>query len=140
MVTLCAGLFVALMLHFDARNSSGKRYFYSAMGGYAGGLLITIVVMNVFKAAQPALLYIVPCVCAAVFTQALLRNEVKKLWSFSDEEASKDVPAEGAKEVAGAEPAGAGATAEEGDEQVRTFDAGQSAPGFEVVEDVKKKN
>ena len=132
-----AGLFVALMLHFDAKNGSGKRYFFSAMGGYVLGLVATIFVMNVYKAAQPALLYIVPCVCAAVFAQALWRSEVQKLWTFTDEEpGEKESGGEGTSESAGEDTAPASA---EGEADVRTFDAGQSAPGFEVVEGVSKK-
>ena len=36
------------------------KYFPSVMFGYFAGLATTIIVMNVFPAAQPALLYIVP--------------------------------------------------------------------------------
>ena len=42
----------------------------SAFGGYVAGLVATIVVMNVFQAAQPALLYIVPGVLGATFLHA----------------------------------------------------------------------
>ena len=42
----------------------------SAFAGYAVGLAATIVVMNVFQAAQPALLYIVPGVLGAVALHA----------------------------------------------------------------------
>jgi minor histocompatibility antigen H13 len=130
-VDLCAGLFIALMLHFDARNMSGKRYFYSAMVGYSAGLTVTIAVMNIFKAAQPALLYIVPGVCIAVFAQAAWRGEVKQLWGFADEDGMErdegSADTEKAAEVA----------ADEGTD-LRTFDAGQTAPGFEVVGELKK--
>ena len=47
----------------------------SAFWGYVGGLGTTIAVMNVFQAAQPALLYIVPAVLAAVGLHAHLRGE-----------------------------------------------------------------
>lgn len=42
----------------------------SCFVGYVIGLAATIVVMNVFKAAQPALLYIVPAVFAFTFAAA----------------------------------------------------------------------
>lgn len=130
----CAGLFTALMLHFDARNGSGKHYFYSAMVGYSGGLASTILVMNYFKAAQPALLYIVPAVCLAVFAQAAVRGEIKALLAFSDEGSDpipspKKTPAEGQSSAVDADEVPA---------ELRTFDAGQTAPGFQVVGELKK--
>lgn len=92
-----AGLFVSLMLRFDTMNGSGKKtYFYSAMVGYILGLIVTLIVMYSFKAAQPALLYIVPGIAGAVFAQALYQGEVQKLWSFNDEEATgSDTKTEG---------------------------------------------
>ena len=50
----------------------------SAFSGYVLGLATTIVVMNVFEAAQPALLYIVPAVIGAVSAHAAYRNEFRK--------------------------------------------------------------
>ena len=38
--------------------------------GYALGLITTIVVMNIFEAAQPALLYIVPGLLLTTFIRA----------------------------------------------------------------------
>ena len=57
----------------------------SAFGGYIAGLATTIVVMNVFEAAQPALLYIVPAVLGAVSLHAALRKETSKvnIWCSS---------------------------------------------------------
>lgn len=85
---------MSLMLRYDTMHGSGKKvYFYSAMVGYTLGLIVTLVVMNAFKAAQPALLYIVPGIAGAVFAQAVYRCEVKQLWNFSDEDASGEDPA-----------------------------------------------
>lgn len=47
-----AGIFVALALRFDVSRKLGPRYFVSCFAGYVAGLVTTIVVMNVFKAAQ----------------------------------------------------------------------------------------
>ena len=47
----------------------------SAYSGYVVGLGTTIVVMNIFEAAQPALLYIVTAVLAAVLGHAALNKE-----------------------------------------------------------------
>jgi len=43
--------------------------------------------MHAFKAAQPALLYIVPSVLAATFGRALVgggRREIKAVWGFDE--------------------------------------------------------
>lgn len=78
------GIFVAIVLRYDIAH--GSKYFRSAFGGYAAGLITTIVVMNVFKAAQPALLYIVPGVLAATFAHAAVRGEVSKLFHWHEKE------------------------------------------------------
>lgn len=44
------------------------------------GLGTTIIVMNVFEAAQPALLYIVPAVLGAVLGHAALNIEFLEVW------------------------------------------------------------
>ena len=49
----------------------------SAFASYAVGLATTILVMNHFSAAQPALLYIVPSVLGGVGIHALLKREFK---------------------------------------------------------------
>lgn len=99
-----AGLFVSLMLRFDTKNGSGKVYFYSAMVGYTIGLVVTLVVMQTFKAAQPALLYIVPGVVGCVMLQAAMRGEIKQLLGYTEEEEEEalDKAVAVADEVAGA--------------------------------------
>lgn len=49
---LFIGIFVALALRFDVSRGKENRYFRSAFLGYTVGLLLTIVVMNWFQAAQ----------------------------------------------------------------------------------------
>lgn len=81
------GIFVAIALRYDVAHAAQRaRYFYSAFAGYAAGLVATIVVMNVFKAAQPALLYIVPGVLGATFAHALVRGEVGALFHWQEKE------------------------------------------------------
>ena len=83
------GIFVALLLRFDrspGRGAGKASYFKPAFGGYVSGLVATIVVMNVFQAAQPALLYIVPAVLGAVGAAALARGEVAAVMGYSEEE------------------------------------------------------
>jgi minor histocompatibility antigen H13 len=48
------------------------------------GIVTTIVVMNVFNAAQPALLYIVPGVLGATFIRAVIAGEVSTVWTYCE--------------------------------------------------------
>lgn len=77
-------------------------YFYSAMVGYTIGLAVTLIVMQTFKAAQPALLYIVPGVVGCVMIQGMIRGELKQLLSYTEEEDEADDKADNVVEqVAG---------------------------------------
>eukprot|EP01024_Parvocaulis_polyphysoides_P016597 TRINITY_DN17394_c0_g1_i1.p1 TRINITY_DN17394_c0_g1~~TRINITY_DN17394_c0_g1_i1.p1 ORF type:complete len:370 (+),score=30.79 TRINITY_DN17394_c0_g1_i1:289-1398(+) len=84
------GIWVALMLRYDKINNYQTKYFESCYIGYCVGLMSTIVVMNIFQAAQPALLYIVPCVLASVFGLAAVRNETQKVYSFVEVEPKQE--------------------------------------------------
>jgi minor histocompatibility antigen H13 len=65
------------------------------MVGYVAGLGATIVVMNVFNAAQPALLYIVPAVLGAVAGHAALAGELRAVAAW--EETAAEEAGEGAE-------------------------------------------
>ena len=102
------GIFIALMLRFDAQRAieggtktNGKKietdltkdipekfiktYFNATMTAYVIGLASTVLIMYHFKAAQPALLYLVPACLISSFGTALLRGEVKELLAYSEE-------------------------------------------------------
>jgi len=66
-------------------GSFSKPYFYTNFIFYIVGLITTIVVMHIFQAPQPALLYLVPACLGASFLTALLRGEVSELFSYSEE-------------------------------------------------------
>ncbi|CAI9296292.1 unnamed protein product [Lactuca saligna] len=78
------GIFVALALRFDVSRGRESHYFKSAFLGYTVGLVLTIVVMNWFQAAQPALLYIVPGVIGFLAAHCLWNGEVKPLLEFDE--------------------------------------------------------
>ena len=59
-------------------------YFNAVAIGYVVGIVTTIVVMNVFDAAQPALLYIVPGVLGATFIRAALAREIGIVWNHCE--------------------------------------------------------
>jgi minor histocompatibility antigen H13 len=99
------GIFVALSLRFDMSRGREKIYFSSAFAGYTAGLLVTILVMNWFQAAQPALLYIVPGVIGFMAVHCAARGEIKALLDYDEsapggeegaagEGSEEDVPAE----------------------------------------------
>ncbi|KAF3661814.1 Minor histocompatibility antigen H13 [Capsicum annuum] len=71
------GIFVALALRFDVSRGKEPQYFKSAFLGYAVGVVSTIVVMNWFQAAQPALLYIVPAVVGFLAVHCIWNGDVK---------------------------------------------------------------
>uniref|UniRef100_A0A0E0DRV5 Peptidase A22B family protein n=1 Tax=Oryza meridionalis TaxID=40149 RepID=A0A0E0DRV5_9ORYZ len=83
-------IFVALALRFDVSRGIKNRYFNSAFLGYTVGLTVTIIVMNWFQAAQPALLYIVPGVIGFVAVHCLWNGEVKPLLEYNESKAEEE--------------------------------------------------
>jgi minor histocompatibility antigen H13 len=90
------GFLLALLLRFDAQRANAepahgaygvfpKPYFYSVLASYAAGLVTTIMVMEHFKAAQPALLYLVPACLGATLLTAVVRGEVGALLAYNEE-------------------------------------------------------
>jgi minor histocompatibility antigen H13 len=63
-----------------------------------------------FQTAQPALLYIVPCVLGAVAAHAWARGEARHVFGFSEEKSNAEKRA--AAEAAEAEPPAVAALAE----------------------------
>jgi len=87
------GIFIALLLRYDIKRSQGKSlsylYFHVCYLAYIAGLVTTVVVMHVFKHAQPALLYLVPACLGSSFLLALARGELTQLFAYADESAKK---------------------------------------------------
>ncbi|KAJ6895919.1 Minor histocompatibility antigen H13 [Populus alba x Populus x berolinensis] len=77
-------IFVALALRFDVSRGKDSQYFKSAFLGYTAGLVLTIIVMNWFQAAQPALLYIVPAAIGFLAAHVAWNGEVKPLMEFDE--------------------------------------------------------
>ncbi|XP_064991752.1 signal peptide peptidase 2-like [Musa acuminata AAA Group] len=85
------GTFVALALRFDVSRGKKICYFNSAFLGYIIGLTLTIIVMNWFQAAQPALLYIVPGVIGIVGAHCLWNGDVKMLLEYDESKTSSEL-------------------------------------------------
>jgi minor histocompatibility antigen H13 len=99
------GFFLALLLRFDATRggipktkplnwksafSFPKPYFHSALVAYVAGLAITLYVMIVFQAAQPALLYLVPACLGSSALCAVIRGEWNDLLAYSEEKEEEE--------------------------------------------------
>jgi minor histocompatibility antigen H13 len=77
--------------HLDLEGGSfPKVYFNAAITGYIVGLIMTLVVMSIFKHAQPALLYLVPSVLGALWGTAFLRGEIDLMWNYTEAEETGD--------------------------------------------------
>jgi len=80
------GIFVALCARFDERGGCKTANIFGwAMGGYVFGLGLTVFIMHVFKAAQPALLYIVPALLVFTMVGAQVGGCFSDLWAYSEE-------------------------------------------------------
>ncbi|KAJ2901891.1 hypothetical protein MKZ38_001283 [Zalerion maritima] len=62
-----------------------KTYFHAAMVGYSLGMVLTMVVLTIFRQGQPALLYLVPSVVGTIWLTGLVRGELRLLWGYSED-------------------------------------------------------
>lgn len=102
------GLLLCFVLRYDAykkaqharlaeagiplpRNWARISYFHCSLFGYFLGLLTATISSEVFKAAQPALLYLVPFTLLPLFAMAYLKGELRSMWSepFTTKEVAK---------------------------------------------------
>ena len=75
------GLFTSFLLRFDrGRNDANDLYFSTGMVGYAFGLACCLLVLIVFKAAQPAMFFLSPSLLGAIYCQANRHGELSMLW------------------------------------------------------------
>lgn len=63
------------------RLASRLTYFHCSLLGYFLGLLTATVSSEVFKAAQPALLYLVPFTLLPLLTMAYIKGDLRRMWS-----------------------------------------------------------
>ncbi|PRP83635.1 signal peptide peptidase-like 3-like [Planoprotostelium fungivorum] len=78
------GAVVAYCLRVDTKW--GTRYFRVSFFGYLFGLISTMYIADIFNAAQPALLYIVPSLLGSIVYRAHKRGELKQLLKESTDE------------------------------------------------------
>ena len=70
--------FISFLLNSKATGS--RAYFYASFIAYFLGLVTTVVILHVFKSAQPALLYLVPACVGSALLCALVRGEIQELF------------------------------------------------------------
>jgi minor histocompatibility antigen H13 len=84
------GIFIALLLRFDkSLNRNSNTYFNSAFFAYVLGLTGCMVIMTVFKHAQPALLYLVPLCIGFPVLVALIKGDIKAMFAYEDHPAQE---------------------------------------------------
>ncbi|TRY50956.1 Peptidase A22B, signal peptide peptidase [Cryptosporidium tyzzeri] len=94
------GLFISLCLRFDLKDYTKKHNqslyhlissslqaptFCTVLVSYLLGLITTACVMLYFKAAQPALLYLVPFCLISMVLSVVYRNKSSDAWNYSEE-------------------------------------------------------
>ncbi|KAF4673063.1 Minor histocompatibility antigen H13 [Perkinsus chesapeaki] len=103
------GIFVGLCIRFDYHQDQVKNnrqperdvdihrafpkpYYHNVLIAYTLGLITTGIVMQVFNAAQPALLYLVPFTVFAALLTAYSRGELSDMMAYTEgeEEDKKD--------------------------------------------------
>jgi minor histocompatibility antigen H13 len=114
------GIFIALLLRYDAHRAHGSKrvvgknntvmnphvesgvfarpYFAWTLVAYTLGLITTIFVMHVFKAAQPALLYLVPACLGAALITALTQSDLSHLFTYQDVQEEEEEGGDGKKD------------------------------------------
>ncbi|CAF1234432.1 unnamed protein product [Adineta steineri] len=86
------GAFIALLLRYDmTRKPSSTRYFNVSFIAYVIALLITILILQIFKHGQPALLYIVPLCVGFPLLTALIYKDWASMFAYEDHPSTPEV-------------------------------------------------
>lgn len=85
------GIFVSLLLRFDAKNAGYTRrfpkpFFRGAMLSYAAGLGVNYYVLYAYDTAQPALLYLVPATLGVALATAACKGQLNRLLAYCDDD------------------------------------------------------
>ena len=84
------GAFIALLLRYDVTRKKGSsRYFTVSFLAYIIALVVTILILQIFKHAQPALLYIVPLCLIFPLATALVLKDWSSMFAYEDHPSEK---------------------------------------------------
>ena len=64
---------------------SNKVYYRTGLFGYFFGLALASYAIDITGVAQPALLYLVPCVLIPVIIRAKMRGQLRDIWSNGEQ-------------------------------------------------------
>lgn len=149
-----SGIFISLALRFDQNQAASKKpsttftrfktsfpkpYFHATVFAYVAGLATTMAVMHIFRAAQPALLYLSPACSAAVAITALVRGEWSAMWGWSDEEEEEDGKKDGTQTADSSIAIGEIDAGASSDATIRAAD-GPATPDGKSTKSKKKKS
>lgn len=99
------GIFIAFCLRFDSfkyyyLNQSlkynkfdltfDKTYFITAIISYLVALILCFIALHLSEHAQPALLYISPCLILGVIIRAYFGNELNLIWNYNEDPSSTE--------------------------------------------------
>eukprot|EP00745_Piridium_sociabile_P020917 TRINITY_DN32269_c0_g1_i3.p1 TRINITY_DN32269_c0_g1~~TRINITY_DN32269_c0_g1_i3.p1 ORF type:complete len:358 (+),score=36.35 TRINITY_DN32269_c0_g1_i3:208-1281(+) len=73
----------------DIHTSFRKDFFHVNLVAYAAGLMLTALVMLAFKAAQPALLYLVPACTLGYLGTTFVKKNWEASWGYSEAEVAE---------------------------------------------------
>jgi len=89
------GVFIALLLRYDASKGEGSQfYFWVSFMSYVLGMGMTIGVLTIFNAAQPALLYLVPTCVGIPLIISLIKGDFPSVIAYDEEQQENPTPVE----------------------------------------------
>ena len=81
------GLLIAMFCRYDNSIKVGSKfYFFTSLISYIFGMVVTVIVLQTFQAAQPALLYLVPACLGIPLITAFLCGDWDTLLKYEDYE------------------------------------------------------
>jgi minor histocompatibility antigen H13 len=84
------GIFIALLLRFDqSLKRSYNVYFNASFLAYFVGMITALIVMTVYKHAQPVLLYLVPACISFPVILAVIKGDLRSMFEYEDHPSEK---------------------------------------------------
>ena len=79
------GLLIALFCRYDNSLKAGSKfYFFTSLISYIFGMIVTVIILQTFQAAQPALLYLVPACLGIPLITAFLCGDLETMLKYQD--------------------------------------------------------
>ncbi|CAF1290177.1 unnamed protein product [Adineta ricciae] len=88
-VVVVPSAFIALLLCYDMSHQRSRLYFTVSFIVYIIALIVTILILQIFKHAQPALLYTVPLCLIFPLLTAWIRKDWTTIFAYEDHASDK---------------------------------------------------